>query len=76
MRDATEREERTPGHAVTIELELEELVGLAGGLREALQVLEEWEFDTRVGMPISEARSLLHALVELSRMYEREIPQT
>ncbi|WP_139359897.1 hypothetical protein [Mycobacterium sp. D16Q16] len=36
----------------------EELVILAGGIRESLEEIEEWEFHTRMGITRDEAKSL------------------
>lgn len=40
----------------------EELVGLANSIGEALLAIDDWEFDTRVGLLPDDARSLRDAI--------------
>lgn len=43
---------------VVIATSRDELVGLANAITEALQAIEDWEFDTRVGLLPEDARNL------------------
>ncbi|GAB78182.1 hypothetical protein SAMN05421595_0703 [Austwickia chelonae] len=45
----------------------EELAGLAGALNEALEAVEGWEFQTRLGITPEEARALRQRIGEVLR---------
>lgn len=47
---------------VTIVATRDELMLLANSLNEALEAVEDWEFDTRLGSSVDEARAL-HATI-------------
>lgn len=46
---------------------LEELAGLAGALNEAIEAVEAWEFQTRLGITPEEARALRQRIGEVLR---------
>lgn len=52
---------------VVIATKREELVGLANCIGEALNAIDDWEFDTRVGLLPEEARRLRDAISEILR---------
>ena len=45
----------------------DELAVLAGAINEALEAVEEWEFDTRLGVTPEQARALRDRLNEVLR---------
>lgn len=54
---------------------LEELTGLAGALNEAIEAVEAWEFQTRLGITPEEARALRQRIGEVLRGTVRpEVP--
>lgn len=52
---------------VVIAINRDELVGLANCIGEALNAIDDWEFDTRVGLLPEEARSLRDSISEVLR---------
>jgi hypothetical protein len=52
---------------VVLALSHDELVGLANCIGEALQAVDDWEFDTRVGLMPEEARKLRDMISEVLR---------
>jgi hypothetical protein len=45
-----------------VRLSADEIIALTNALNESLELIEEWEFETRMGVTKLEARSLLAAL--------------
>lgn len=58
---------------VVIAATRDELVLLAGSLNEALEALEDWEFDTRLGGSPDDARALRSKIKDLLR--ETRLPE-
>ncbi len=62
--------------AVTVQLNSAELVTLCNSMNEALEAVEDWEFETRLGVSKSAVQQLLNAFKELipesQRMTETE----
>jgi len=52
---------------VTIAATRDELILLANSLNEALEAVEDWEFDTRLGSSVDEARALHATINEILR---------
>lgn len=52
---------------VVIATNRDELVGLANCIGEALNAIDDWEFDTRVGLLPEDARRLRDAISEILR---------
>jgi hypothetical protein len=52
---------------VVIAANRDELVGLANCIGEALNAIDDWEFDTRVGLLPEDARRLRDAISEILR---------
>jgi hypothetical protein len=45
-----------------VRLSADEIIALTNALNESLELIKEWEFETRMGVTKLEARSLLAAL--------------
>jgi hypothetical protein len=58
---------------VTVKLTRVELAGLANALLEASEHLEDWEFDTRVGLLPEEAQTLCDSIRDV--LHRTEPPQ-
>lgn len=72
--DASEPWTELPGldqNDVVVALSREELVGLANAIGEALQAVDDWAFDTRVGLLPNDARSLTDQISEVLRATAR-----
>ncbi len=52
---------------VVLELQRHELLVLANALNEARELIEDWEFPTRLGVTLAEAETLLSNLRHLLR---------
>lgn len=52
---------------ITVSLRREELAVLASAIRESLELIDEWEYDTRVGVDMTEAREMMRRLLEAYR---------
>ena len=50
---------------IILELSKDELGVLSNSLNEVCNGIEVWEFDTRMGIKIEDARILLHSLVSI-----------
>lgn len=64
-------EDEVDGSEVVISATQDELVLLAGSLNEALEAVEGWEFDTRLGGSPDEARALMSKIKDLLRETRR-----
>ena len=49
----------------------DELVIMAGAINEALEAIEEWEFDSRLGVTSARARELRDRLKEVVKVADR-----
>ncbi len=58
-------------HDVVVSVSREQLVGCANALGEALQAVDDWEFDTRVGLLPDDARSLRDQISDILRTTAR-----
>ncbi|MUL84771.1 MULTISPECIES: hypothetical protein [unclassified Mycolicibacterium] len=50
---------------IVVALTRDELALFAGGIRESLEEIEDWEFDTRLGVTRSEAREILNHTINV-----------
>lgn len=57
----------TNADEVVVAISRDDLVGLANALGEALQAVDDWEFDTRVGLLPENARALRDQISEILR---------
>ena len=53
-----------------IRLTCDDVVAITNALNESLERLEEWEFDTRMGVTKAEARALLAAFRQIKTVQE------
>ena len=58
---------RITGHEIVLAATRDELAALAGAINEAIEAVEDWEFQTRLGVTCADARSLRSRIVELLR---------
>lgn len=68
--DAAEPWTELPGvdpRELVIAISRDELVGLANAIGESLQAIDDWEFDTRVGLLPQDARFLRDQISEVLR---------
>lgn len=57
---------------ITLEFSKDELGIIANALNEVCNGIEVWEFDTRMGISIEEARNMLKALTAIYRKADRQ----
>jgi hypothetical protein len=72
--DVTQPWNELPGvdpDEVVVAVSRDELVGLANALGEALRAVDDWEFDTRVGLLPQDARTLRDQVSEVLRRSAR-----
>jgi hypothetical protein len=55
------------GHKATVETSITELFVCLGGIREAMQELEDGEFHTRMGVEKREAQDVLYEVIGVYR---------
>ena len=53
------------GHAVVLTLTYDQLLLLAGGINEAIECVDDWEFGSRLGAEKDQARALRKELSDL-----------
>lgn len=68
---SSDHNDMTHENEVIIAATRDELTLLANSLNEALEAVEGWEFDTRLGSSVEEARALRSSLGELLSDYRR-----